>query len=99
MAANSRDANTKHLQLDTDRAAWRQVADEMVLLDLRDSSYLSVNATGASIWPLLEAGTSREEMLESILAEFEIDQPTAEKDLDQFLEDLRNRDLLKTSVE
>jgi hypothetical protein len=85
------------VQLDPNRAVWTRIADELVVLDLQNSSYLSVNSTGALVWSLLEAGTTRDALVESILAEFDTDHATAQKDVDRFLGELSERGLLKTT--
>jgi hypothetical protein len=82
------------VQLDTDRAVWTRIEDEVVVLDLQKSAYFSVSTTGAFVWSLLEAGTTRGALVESILAEFDIDRATAESDIDNFLGGLSARGLL-----
>ena len=71
--------------------------DEVVVLDVQQSAYFSVNPTGAALWPLLEKGATRDALIEAVLAEFDVDHGTAEQDVDRFLEDLGRRGLLKGS--
>ncbi len=63
-------------------------------LDLRDSSYLAVNATGAPIWSALAEGGTREDLIEKLVLAHRIAREQAEIDLDRFLDELRAQDLL-----
>ena len=81
-------------RLKTDRIAWRQIGDEVVVLDLRSSRYLSANAAAGRLWHGLERGASRDELIADLVAEYHIAQETAAADVDEFLADCRARDLL-----
>lgn len=74
---------------------WREVEDEIVALDLRTSTYLGVNKTGAAVWPALVEGTTHEQLVASLEDRFGLDRARAEEDLDGFLDTLREHDLLE----
>jgi coenzyme PQQ synthesis protein D (PqqD) len=74
---------------------WREVEGEVVAFELRTSTYLGVNKTGASVWPALAEGATRAELVARLEEKFGVDRARAEKDLDAFLETLRERDLLE----
>ena len=78
-----------------DRIAWRQIGDEMVVLDLRTSRYMSANATAGLLWRGLERGASRDELIAELTGEYEVDADTAAADVDDFLADCRARDLIE----
>ncbi len=82
------------IALRREQVEWRALGDEIVALDLESSTYLTVSDVGATIWPLLAGGTTRGEMLEAILARFDVDAETAGRDLDAFVAALRERGLL-----
>ena len=94
--SDQNDTESDEMRVDGGRATWRRVGDELVVLDLTDSTYLSINETGAAVWPLLEKGARREQLLDLILERFEVDRADAARDLDAFLADLRSRGLLVT---
>ena len=73
---------------------WREVEGEIVALDLRESTYLSVNRTGTVLWPRLAAGATRDELLAALTASFDVDAEAAGRDVDAFLAALRARGLL-----
>lgn len=65
------------------------------MLDLRNSMYLSTNPAGSVLWRRLEQGTSRSELVDALVAEFEIPPERAAQDVDAFLADCRQRQLLE----
>jgi hypothetical protein len=85
---------TDLLRLRDDKLEWREIDEEIVALDGRTSEYLSVNRSGAALWPLLLAGATRGVLVERLTEAFDVDRATAERDLDAFLEVLSERDLL-----
>jgi Coenzyme PQQ synthesis protein D (PqqD) len=86
---------TDLLRLRDDKLEWREIDEEIVALDGRTSEYLSVNRSGAALWPLLLAGATRGVLVERLTEAFDVDRATAERDLDAFLEVLSARDLLE----
>ena len=85
---------TRKLTLRGDDLAWRTVDDELIAIDVRDSTYLSSNDSGLLMWNQLAQGTTREELAASLVAEYAIDAATASHDVDAFLADLKERGLL-----
>lgn len=89
---------SRELRLRRDDLAWREVEDELIAIDVRDSSYLSANDSGLLLWRTLAAGTTRDELVEALTSNFDVDAATAERDVDAFLADLRERGLLDEAV-
>ena len=56
------------LRLRNDDLAWRTVDDEMIAIDVRDSTYLTANDSGALLWEALAAGATREALAGSLVA-------------------------------
>ena len=82
------------LRLRENDLEWRQVGDEVVALDLSSSTYVSLHAVGAAVWPLLAEGTTWEALVGKVTGEFDVDVGTAERDLRAFVDDLESRGLL-----
>ena len=82
------------LRLRNDDLAWRTVDDEMIAIDVRDSTYLTANDSGALLWAALAAGTTREALASNLVEAYGIDADTAAADVERFLNDLRERGLL-----
>jgi hypothetical protein len=85
---------TTELRLRDNDLAWRTVDDEMIAIDVRDSTYLTANDSGALLWSALAAGTTRDELASNLVAAYGIDADTAAADVERFLTDLRERGLL-----
>jgi Coenzyme PQQ synthesis protein D (PqqD) len=66
----------------------RRFDDEVVVLDLGAGEYYSLDAVGAAIWEQLKGGRSAEEIVEFLLATYEVDEPTARADALRIIEDL-----------
>ncbi len=50
---------------------------------------ITLNATGAYVWELLETEQTAQSLTQAILDRYEVDRETAEKDVTAFLERLR----------
>lgn len=57
------------------------------------SAMITVNETGAFLWKLLENGASVSEMVAKMVAEYDIDEATAQRDIDNFLKILTENQL------
>jgi len=78
----------------------RQVMDIYVVLGVGSEAYvpnqiMSVNETGAFLWGLLENGAEKLELVDSLTKEYDVDVQTAEKDVEAFLERLREKALIE----
>lgn len=76
---------------------WRSVEGEVVALDLVGSQYLGVTPSGAALWDMLAAGTSREALVEHLTTTYDLDPAVAAEHADAFLDQLRAQDLLEES--
>jgi coenzyme PQQ synthesis protein D (PqqD) len=85
---------TSPLRLRDTDLAWRNVDDEMIAIDVRESTYLTANDSGSLLWSALAAGTTRDELASRLVGAYGIDAERAEADVDSFLSDLRERGLL-----
>jgi len=67
-------SNAHVVKLRTDELVWRQVGDEVLILDAASSQYLSVNETGSALWPLLLEGCQRADLAQSLVTRFGVDE-------------------------
>jgi hypothetical protein len=74
---------------------WREVDGEVVVLDLRDSTYFAVNKTAAAFWPALVEGATRDDLVASVTERYNVEEKTACADVDAFLSTARERGLLQ----
>jgi Coenzyme PQQ synthesis protein D (PqqD) len=82
------------LQLKVDDVVWRDVGDELVVLELSTSTYLTLNGTAKHLWESLVAGATVAELVEMLEERYEITPERAQADAESFVTELTNRDLL-----
>lgn len=80
-------------------AARDQVSTELegeaVILSLADGVYYGLDGVGARVWELLREPRAVAELTEAVVAEFEVDAATAERDLLALLGELAERRLVE----
>jgi 2-hydroxy-3-keto-5-methylthiopentenyl-1-phosphate phosphatase len=75
----------------------KNVAVTNVVISVENMDFdgmITLNDTGVFIWNRLEKGCSKEELLDSLLAEYEVSHEQAKRDLELFLSKLRNAELI-----
>ena len=76
----------------------RQVAGEYIVVnagaDVNLHGVITLNATAAALWKRLEEPATMEELVQCLLAEFEVDEQTAAQAAAGFVDMLKERDLL-----
>ncbi len=61
---------------------------EAVVLDTRTGRYFRLSETGARLWQLLEVGMSLSEATSRLLAEYDVDAQTLERDVAELVAEL-----------
>lgn len=77
----------------------REVAGNSVVVavgkaTLDFNGLITLNGSGAFLWKLLAKETSPEALLTAMLDEYEIDEATAKKDIEEFIDKLKGADLI-----
>jgi hypothetical protein len=62
------------------RAAWRKVADEAVILDVKTAVYYSLSGAGRRMWELLGRGRTAAEIGKALAAEYDADERDIRQD-------------------
>ncbi len=83
------------IRLRSDALEWREVEGEVVALDVEAFEYVAANRAGAVLWRELAAGATPDDLAAALVQRFEVDEPTAARDVDRFLAVLRDRDLIE----
>ena len=78
----------------------RQVMDYYIILGIGSDAYqpneiMSLNETGAFLWNLLKDGAETKDLVDSLVKEYDVEEQTAAKDVDEFLSSLRERGLIE----
>lgn len=82
------------LQLRTDDLEWNDIDGEIVALDVRRATYLTVNGPGALLWRMLAKRATRHELVGALLSGYDVEEPVAVRDTDAFLSSLSQHGLL-----
>ena len=75
------------------------LADEVVLLDLKSGVYHGLEAVGARVWELLASPVSVRQVRDKLLEEYDVDPRQCEQDLLKLIEELRNHGLVEVRSE
>jgi len=82
------------IRLRGDAVEWREVDGEIVALDRPAGEYVAVTGSGALLWPLLLAGTTRAALAHTLEERFGLAPGIADGDVDRFVDSLAARGLL-----
>jgi len=77
----------------------KEVAGNYVVIAVGDdvmdfNKVITVNEIGALIWHALENGKNKNEIVASILGEYDIDKATVSADFDEFIDTLRGINII-----
>lgn len=77
----------------------RQVTGNSIVIAVGEEAInfngiITINGAGTFLWEKLSQGATKDELLASMLSEYDIDEETASKDIDEFIEKLKSADLL-----
>lgn len=78
----------------------RQIAGESVVVALGEASrsfngIIKLNETGRLLWDKLSVGCEFEDLVETIMSEYEIDRETAENDISRFIDKLKGASIIE----
>lgn len=78
----------------------REVAGTFVIISAGDESLdfkgvITVNEVGALIWKGIESGKSRDEIVDKILSEYDVQREVAAVDCDEFLQQLISKNIIE----
>lgn len=72
-----------------------EVGGEAVILDLKRSVYYGLDPVGATIWRRLSEPRAVSELVDTVLAQFEVDRERCERDVVALLQDMAARGLVE----
>jgi hypothetical protein len=75
-------------------AIFRELDGEAVLLNLDTGIYFGLDEVGTRMWQLIERHSRLDAVRDAIVGEFDVDAPTAERDLLALAESLRAKGLV-----
>ena len=73
----------------------RTVGSETILFDLQSSSYYSLNEVGGRFWKMVQEDKTGEQILSTLIGEFEVDRQRLEADVSSLAGELQKLGLLQ----
>jgi hypothetical protein len=70
------------------------LSDGAVLLNLQTKRYFSLNETGTRIWAMVQESSSEEEIVATLLDEYEVDDAVARAEVRRILDELVEAQLI-----
>lgn len=70
----------------------------VVLLSIENGEYYNMNEVGTRVWELLERPHTVSALIEALLAEFEVEPATCEREVMEFLTQLQKDKLLRVEA-
>jgi len=92
---NSKIHSDETLLLQEEHLMWREVEDEVIVLDTRTWTYLGINGSGAVLWREIAHGTTRKKLIASLREAFQVSDELASRDVERFLAMLREHKFLE----
>mgnify|MGYP001081557280 CR=1 FL=1 len=77
----------------------REVAGSNIVVPVGEgamdfSGVITLNEVGAFIWNLLEKDITKDQIVDKMLSEYDVDKTTAENDVEEYISALRGADLI-----
>jgi len=85
------------MKLRGDDITWREIDGDLVVLDLRSSTYLTTNASGTLLMRQLTEERSLPQLVQALVDAFDIPEQRAQQDVEAFLDELGASGLLERS--
>ena len=71
-----------------------EIDGEKIMMDLEQGCYFMLNDVASRIWELVEASKSTQEIIETLLGEYEVERSMCEAQVYRFIEELEKRELI-----
>ncbi len=82
------------MRLRSTELSTRTIGGETIVLSLPDSRYFSVTGIGSRVFELLGEERTMDELVETVVGEYDVDAATARRDIEKFVDRLRDARLL-----
>ncbi len=78
----------------------REIAGQPVVVPLGSkviefNGLMTLSESGAALWRIMEKETTMDELEEFLLSEYDIDKDTVQKDVEYFVESMKNNGILE----
>ena len=76
------------------RVVYREVKDEIIILNLKKNLYYSLDGAGTLIWKWIIKGITLEKVAVSLAERYDVDEKTALKDLNKLIKELIDEEVI-----
>jgi hypothetical protein len=87
----------KYININEQNTAYRIIEGEAVIVNLKRSTFHTLNPVATFIWEQLDGQVTFKEIAERLSQEFGVDYETAEDDCVSFISDLVDKDMVTLS--
>jgi hypothetical protein len=88
-------ASTERFKVNTPSVVCEDFNEEVVIVNLESGQYFSARDAGAEIWRRAANGFSSSELLQALVAIYDVEQSVAEAAIETFLGEARKQNLLE----
>ena len=74
-----------------------EIDNEKVMVDFETGKYFMIKGVGNDIWERVQTEITVSDLIDSLLLEYDIDEPTCEKEVIDFLDKLNEYGFLKVN--
>jgi hypothetical protein len=82
----------------SENIAWRNVNDEVVILNLKSGEYYTLNDVGQFVWLAVADKRNMEEIRQKVVDTFDVSPEKASEDIESFISRMLDEGLLHKSV-
>ena len=80
--------------IDRKRITWDEIDGETLIINVETGYYFSLDGVGSLIWTMLAEGVDECDMVAGIVSEYDVEQSTAQADLQVLLDALAGEELV-----
>jgi hypothetical protein len=73
---------------------WREVDEEVVILNLENDKYYSMNQLGAQLWKMLKTKSKVKHIIDNLEKEYDVKRAVLIKDIGNIISELKKEDLI-----
>jgi Coenzyme PQQ synthesis protein D (PqqD) len=79
----------------SENVMWRDLDGEIVILNLVSGIYFSVDGVGSRIWILMSEHVPNEEIIRTLISEFDVEETQLRSDMESLVRDLASQGLIE----
>jgi hypothetical protein len=88
-------SSTERFKVNKPSVVWEDFNEEVVIVNLESGQYFSARDAGSEIWRRAANGSSVGELLQALMAIYDVEQSVAEDAIETFLGEARKQNLLE----